>query len=111
MLEKQLKEKSLYPQSLNKNVQGYLTTRYLKHSQRDLIHLRNKRLHMSLIYYSRNYARKHIIAIDIIDFDFIIISNEEKTDLGKAPDDGVYIYGLYLEGCRWDERKEALEES
>ena len=59
----------------------------------------------------QNYARKHIIAIDIIDFDFIVISNEEKTDLTKAPDDGVYIFGLFVEGCRWDERKEALEES
>lgn len=59
----------------------------------------------------QNYARKHIIAIDIIDFDFIMISNEEKTDLTKPPEDGVYIFGLFVEGCRWDERKEALEES
>ena len=59
----------------------------------------------------QNYARKHIIAIDIIDFDFIVISNEEKTDLTKSPEDGVYVHGLFVEGCRWDERKEALEES
>ena len=40
-----------------------------------------------------------------------MISNEEKTDITKAPEDGVYIFGLFVEGCRWDERKEALEES
>jgi len=40
-----------------------------------------------------------------------VISDESKYNLHQAPDDGVYIYGLFLEGCRWDERKEALDES
>lgn len=42
---------------------------------------------------------------------FTIISDESKYNLAIAAEDGVYIYGLYVEGCRWDERKEALEES
>lgn len=59
----------------------------------------------------QNFARKHIIAIDQIDFSFIIISDETKYNLSEPAEDGVFIYGLFVEGCRWDERKEALEES
>lgn len=59
----------------------------------------------------QNYARKHIIAIDQIEFDFIVISDENKYDLTKEPEDGVYINGLYLEGARWCDQKEAIEES
>jgi len=59
----------------------------------------------------QNFARKHVIAIDHIDFDFIIISDETKYDLTKAPEDGVYVSGLFLEGARWDDKKEAIDES
>jgi dynein heavy chain len=59
----------------------------------------------------QNYARKHIVAIDQIDFGFTVISDESKYRLDQAPEDGVYIHGLYVEGCRWDDRKEALDES
>ena len=59
----------------------------------------------------QNYARKHVIAIDQIDFDFRVISDETQTDLTQAPADGVYIHGLFVEGARWDEKREALEES
>jgi len=58
----------------------------------------------------QNYARKYVIAIDQIDMDFSVL-DEAKVDTSKPPEDGVYIYGLFVEGCRWDERKEALEES
>jgi len=59
----------------------------------------------------QNFARKYVIAIDFIEFDFIILSDESKYDMKKGPDDGVFIYGLYVEGARWDSQKEALEES
>jgi dynein heavy chain len=29
----------------------------------------------------------------------------------KGPEDGVFIYGLFVEGARWDEKLEAIEES
>jgi len=59
----------------------------------------------------QNYARKYTIAIDTIDFAFNIINDEKETDLSKPPEDGVYVYGLFLEGCRWNEEKAALDES
>lgn len=59
----------------------------------------------------QNFARKHSIAIDQIDFDFTVISEEGKWDLTIRPADGVYVFGLYMEGARWDDRKEFIEES
>lgn len=34
-----------------------------------------------------------------------------SDELNSAPVDGVYIYGLYLTGGRWDSSKKALAES
>lgn len=59
----------------------------------------------------QNYARKYGIAIDFIEFDFIIISDETKYDLENGPEDGVFVHGLYMEGARWDDNLEAIEES
>lgn len=50
----------------------------------------------------QNYARKYVIAIDIIEFDFEVVDDATKYDMNKQAPDGAYIWGLYLEGCRWD---------
>lgn len=59
----------------------------------------------------QNFARKYTIAIDTVDFAYKVISDETKTDLTKPPEDGVYVWGMYLEGARWDCEKEALVDS
>lgn len=33
------------------------------------------------------------------------------TEFRRAPEDGVYVYGLYLEGARWNKRLMYLDES
>ncbi|XP_024940673.1 dynein heavy chain 1, axonemal [Cephus cinctus] len=45
----------------------------------------------------QNYARKHIVSIDSIDFTFRVLNEKPVT----RPEDGCVIYGLFLEGCRW----------
>lgn len=47
----------------------------------------------------------------MIDYDFIIISDETKYNLEDGPEDGIFVFGLYMEGARWDENLEAIEES
>ena len=58
----------------------------------------------------QNYARRHKVAIDTLRFDFDVLSGMEVNS-AERPDDGCYVYGLYLEGCRWDGERGVLGES
>jgi len=48
----------------------------------------------------QNYARKYTIAIDKLDFDFEAMNVNDPPM--QRPEDGAYIYGLYLEGAKFD---------
>ena len=39
------------------------------------------------------------------------VVNMEKEEVRKGPDEGVYIYGLFLDGCRWDKPGNKLADS
>eukprot|EP01028_Stygiella_incarcerata_P004265 TRINITY_DN1920_c0_g2_i1.p1 TRINITY_DN1920_c0_g2~~TRINITY_DN1920_c0_g2_i1.p1 ORF type:complete len:4143 (+),score=1128.32 TRINITY_DN1920_c0_g2_i1:148-12576(+) len=55
----------------------------------------------------QNYARKYVVPIDIVAFDFEIM-HERPAD---APDDGCFVEGLFLEGARWNAKIDVLDES
>jgi len=57
----------------------------------------------------QNYARKHTISIDQIDFHFSILP--DKQGELAPPEDGVHVYGLFLEGARYDAASKVLAES
>ncbi|TGZ44717.1 Dynein heavy chain 1, axonemal [Temnothorax longispinosus] len=46
----------------------------------------------------QNFARKHVVCVDTIDFSFKVLSSKPT----QRPLDGCIIYGLFLKGCRWD---------
>ena len=56
----------------------------------------------------QNYARKTGIAIDLIDFEFELMKEDNYT---KKPIDGVYTVGFFFEGARWDKEAMMLAES
>lgn len=55
----------------------------------------------------QNYARKYNIAIDLLDYDFEVIIDENPP----PPEDGVNVTGMFIEGCRWSDEDYSLIES
>lgn len=50
----------------------------------------------------QNYARIKRIAINRLTFKFNILDDRTKEDITEKPEEGCYIYGLFMEGARWD---------
>ena len=59
----------------------------------------------------QNFSRKYQIPIDILNFSFDFQPFYDITEITEVPDDGCFIYGLYMEGCRWDMQSLQLEDS
>uniref|UniRef100_A0A7S0EN91 Uncharacterized protein n=1 Tax=Hanusia phi TaxID=3032 RepID=A0A7S0EN91_9CRYP len=58
----------------------------------------------------QNFARKQQIGIDTISLDFVN-QTVEHTSIQEKPADGAIVWGLFLEGCRWDISQNSLVES
>jgi dynein heavy chain len=58
----------------------------------------------------QNFARKYVVSIDLLSFEFKVIDVKWEEIITK-PADGCYIRGLFLEGARWDSSKKSLAES
>jgi dynein heavy chain, axonemal len=61
----------------------------------------------------QNYARKHQMPIDTVTFSFLLQDSGEGAGLGDEsqrpkPEDGSFIYGLFLEGARWSAEDHSL---
>jgi dynein heavy chain len=60
----------------------------------------------------QNYARKYSIAIDTLEFDFKVVHDVPEDGKGiGAPEDGIHVVGMYIEGAKWDSEKRFLGES
>ncbi|KAL6751111.1 dynein heavy chain 5 [Haematococcus lacustris] len=58
----------------------------------------------------QNYARRHKLPIDSVGYEFVMMGTDPAAYL-LPPLDGVYIHGLFLEGCGWDAVSKQLCES
>jgi dynein heavy chain, axonemal len=58
----------------------------------------------------QNYARKHKVEIDKVDFDYQVLDGDESSFTTK-PEDGVYCFGMHLDGAAWSPAERSLCES
>jgi dynein heavy chain len=58
----------------------------------------------------QNFARVNKLAIDTVGFEMEMLDMDEKQ-YTVAPEIGIYVYGMYLEGCAWDKTEKILCES
>ena len=66
----------------------------------------------------QNYARKHMIPINTLDFGFIVLEGDgdddrtnDHEDITEPPEDGVIIYGIHVQGMSWNGQKNCLADS
>ncbi len=60
----------------------------------------------------QNHARKYQIPIDSLNFTFKVMDQWYKPEeVTEKPEDGIYIYGLFLDSARWDNSSHMLADS
>ena len=59
----------------------------------------------------QNYARQHVIAIDKLSFKYVVRDDMTYKEITEKPESGCLIYGMYLEGCKWDYENHVLTDS
>ena len=58
----------------------------------------------------QNHARRYTIPIDDVHFDYEMMSRPWET-YRKPPKDGCYVYGMFLDGARWNPETKLLDHS
>ena len=59
----------------------------------------------------QNYARKHQCEIDLLTFEFKILDDQTPETIKEKPEDGCLVYGMFLEGAKWNYETHHLDSS
>lgn len=59
----------------------------------------------------QNFARKYKVEIDLLSFEFKVLDLMNPLNVYERPVDGCYVYGMYLEGARWNYTTHQLDHS
>ncbi|KAL4440889.1 hypothetical protein ABPG74_009302 [Tetrahymena malaccensis] len=57
----------------------------------------------------QNYARRKFVAIDRLQFEYKVL-DIDPSKVKEKPEEGCYVYGIYLEGARWDYKKQVINQ-
>jgi dynein heavy chain len=57
----------------------------------------------------RKHAKDNWALDDVVDHSEVL--KQDRDDVRKGPEEGIYIYGLYLDGAKWEKGKDRLTDS
>ena len=58
----------------------------------------------------QTHARQFKIAIDELDFAFQVLEEEEPDQVEERPAEGVLIYGLFMDGARYNRESKCIDD-
>ena len=58
----------------------------------------------------QTHARQYKIAIDELAFSFEILEFEEPSQVEERPQDGVFIYGCFMDGARYNREQKCIDD-
>ena len=58
----------------------------------------------------QTHARQYKIAIDELAFSFEVIEAEHPDQVEAKPEDGVLIYGLFMDGARYNREHKCIDD-
>merc|ERR1719460_2347858 len=56
------------------------------------------------------YARANMVPVDVLSLQVIAEDFEDPSVLVEAPEEGILVYGLYMDGCAWSYQDMVLED-
>jgi dynein heavy chain len=57
----------------------------------------------------QTYSRKHLVPVNTLSFKTEMLRDPPEK-IGKAPEDGVYIYGMFFDGADWDKETMSMKD-
>jgi len=56
------------------------------------------------------YARANMVPVDVLSLQVIAEDFEDPSVLVEAPEEGILVYGIYMDGCAWSYQDMVLED-
>jgi dynein heavy chain len=50
----------------------------------------------------QGYSRANMIPVDQLSFEFTVQEMEDASEIKSKPELGIYVHGLFMDGCDWD---------
>lgn len=50
----------------------------------------------------QGYSRKNMVPVDVLAFEFQVEDTHDPQQLESAPEQGIYVHGVFMDGAAWD---------